>query len=139
MKKFSLMYGLVLVLPFFISCSKSDNTQYYSVLGTVSKSTDSTIIVTDDSERLLVKNVGSAVASLKDNDRVIAYFTITNATLPKGINYVVDIYDITKVLYKSVIDLTAENADSIGNDPIIVNRIWTVKDYLNHEFQLLWK
>ena len=133
MKKFGLIYGLVLV-SLFISCTKSDNKQYYSVLGTVSKTNDSTIIVTDESERLLVKNTGSTIESLKDKDRVIAYFTITNDMLPKGINYVVDLYDITKVLYKPAIDLTPENADSIGNDPINVNNIWVVRDYLNMNF-----
>jgi hypothetical protein len=133
MKRFGFYYLIVLSSLIFIACDKDEDPQYFTVVGTVSKTVDSTIIVTDTDERLLVNNSGSA-GSLDNDDRVIIYFTVLDVTLPQGIDYVVDLYDVTKVLYKPVIELTNEIADSIGNDPLVVRDIWIAKKYLNMNF-----
>ena len=134
MKRFRIFYCLVLFSLIFIGCMKDDSVEYYTALGTVDKDNDSTIIVTDDDERLLVNNAGS-LSEVNSNERIIAYFSMSDQTLPTGIDYVVDIFNFSKVLFKPVIELTTEIADSIGVDPLEVSRIWLVKDYLNLEFK----
>jgi hypothetical protein len=118
----------------FIGCSKDESTEYYSVLGTVVKTDDSTLVVSDEDERLLVNNAGS-LTGVADNDRVIVYFSIAEEQLPAGIDYVIEVYNYTIVLYKPVLELTDEIMDSIGNDPIAVRDIWLAKDYLNVNFE----
>jgi hypothetical protein len=134
MRKNRIFYVLILITLVFTACSKDENTQYYQVLGTLSKTDDSTIVVSDDDERLLVNNSGS-VSNLDSSDRIIAYFSMANVQKPQGIDYVIDIYNFTKVLFKPVIDLTEANADSIGNDELTVRDMWISKDYLNLNFE----
>jgi hypothetical protein len=133
MKKYSFLLGLALIILLFTQCSLDDEKEYYQAIGTLSKTEDSTIIVSDDNERLLVNNPGS-LASLSNGDRVLAYFTLIKETMPTGIDYVISIRNYDKILFKPVIDITSENADSIGNDPIAVNRIEIVNNLMNLSF-----
>ncbi|MCK3685054.1 NigD-like C-terminal domain-containing protein [Maribellus sp. YY47] len=48
--------------------------------------------------------------------------------------YFVRVNEIRKILKKGILELTPENADSIGNDPIIVEDVWVTDSLLN--FQL---
>src|SRR5690606_5915087 len=41
---------------------------------------------------------------------------------------------IWNILTKQVIELTAQNQDSIGNDPVKANAVWVGGDYLNVSF-----
>jgi len=134
MSRFRFFYGVILVSLIFVGCSKEDNTEYFSVLGTVVKTNDSTVVVSDEDERLLVKNSGS-LSSINNNERVIVYFSILDQSLPAGIDYVIEIFNISKVLFKPVLVLTEEIADSIGSDPMTVRDIWLAKDYLNLNFE----
>jgi hypothetical protein len=113
---------------------KNDQKDYYSAIGMVSISGDSTIITSDDGERMLVSNANSIIASVKNNDRVVANFTLVDRALPKGINYVIEISAIEKILFKPVIELTSNIADSIGNNEVGINSIHLVKDFLNLSF-----
>ncbi len=133
MKKYSFLLGLGLVILLLTQCSLDDEEEYYQALGTLSKTEDSTIILSDDHERLLVEN-SEGLATLNNGDRLIAYFTLVNKTLPQGIDYIVSVYDYDKVLFKPVIDITSEIEDSIGNDPVSVNGMQVVNDILNVDF-----
>jgi hypothetical protein len=133
MKKYSFLLGLGVIVLLFTQCSLDDNKEYYQAIGTLSKTEDSTIIVSDDNERLLVDNPGS-LASLSNGDRVLAYFTLLKETVPTGIDYVISVYNYDKILHKAVIDITSEIADSIGNDPIAVNGIKVVNNLMNLSF-----
>jgi hypothetical protein len=44
------------------------------------------------------------------------------------------VYEVTKVLFKPVIELTEQITDSIGNDPLIIRDVWIAKNYLNLNF-----
>jgi hypothetical protein len=133
MKKYSFLMGLGLLILLFTQCSLDDEKDYYQAIGTLSKTEDSTIIVSDDNERLLVSNSG-VLATLNNGDRVLAYFTLVKGTIPTGIDYIVSVYDYNKILYKPVIDITPEIADSIGNDPVAVNGIEIVNNLMNIGF-----
>jgi hypothetical protein len=134
MKKIS-FYLLIAVSVVFTGCSLDEkNPEYYNVLGTIYRSNDSVLIISDDDDRLLVNNSG-ALTQIDENERLIAYFSLIEEPLPSGIDYVIDVVDFSKVLFKPVIELTEEIADSIGNDPVRVESIWLAKDYMNVKFQ----
>jgi hypothetical protein len=134
MKRFRIFNLLVIISLFFIGCSKDESPEYYMVLGTVEKSNDSTLVISDENERMLVNNSGS-LSTVNDNERIIANFTMSDMAKPAGVDYVIDIYYFSEVLFKPVLELTAENSDSIGNDPLTVLEIWQKKDYLNLKFE----
>lgn len=134
MKRFRIYYLLVIVSLIFIACSKEDNPEYYSVLGTVDKTEDSTFVISDEDEKLLVNNRES-LNTVNDNSRIIAYFSMSDMAKPAGVDYVIDVYNFTDVLFKPVTILNAELTDSVGNDPLNVRDIWLAKDYLNLNFE----
>ncbi len=136
MKKHQILLGFIAAIMVLTSCNKDEEVAYYQTIGILSKSVDSMIIESDDSMRLLVANASEVDASFADNDRVFAYFSLNEGTIPQGIDHVVDIYSMEKLLFKPVIELTAEITDSIGNDPMWIKEIWIAKDYLNVNFQL---
>lgn len=134
MKRVSIFYSLMIFLLIFAACTKDDGTEYYSVLGIVDKRNDSTYIVSDEDERLLVNNA-SALTNVDDSSRIIAYFTLSEQAKPAGTDYLIDIYNYTEVLFKPVVVLTSEIEDSIGNDPVHIRDLWIAKDYLNINFE----
>lgn len=68
------------------------------------------------------------------NQRAIAYFTLVSDKQGEYEHYIT-LRGLTSVLTKNIIDLTTENKDSIGNDPIKITRYWIGDDYLNIEFE----
>lgn len=75
---------------------------------------------------------------LKTGDRILVNYTI----LDDGVNddgevdrYFVKINGVEKVLLKGILDITEENQDSIGNDPIIVKDVWMTDSLLNFELK----
>ena len=133
MKKYMFVFYTLLSVYILTSCNKEEEA-YYSALGIISITQDSTILEEDNGERLLVENANTVATTIIDQDRVIAYFTIIDKTLPTGINRIINIYSIDKVLFKPVFELTPENADSIGNDALSITSLWLAKDYLNLGF-----
>lgn len=67
------------------------------------------------------------------NQRVFVNYTILSDKIDDYDHYI-KVNDIWNVLTKSVIELNAENADSIGNDPVQVNEFWIGDNYLNVSF-----
>jgi hypothetical protein len=133
MKKY-LVYMLMLSLSGMVTGCLKEEESYYSALGIIHISDDSTIIDTDDGERLLVDNDNTLGSGISDNDRIIADFTLVDGAKPAGIDYIIHVYYLEKVLFKPVIELTEEIADSIGNDELGILSMWLEKDFLNVNF-----
>jgi hypothetical protein len=123
---------ILLVVLGFTACQKDEQETYYSTLGMLKISTDSTIIESDQGYNMYINN--SISNDFEDGDRIVASFSLIEQELPTGIDYIVDIYSIEKVLFKPVIELTPEISDSLGDDPIQVDNMWIAKDYLNLNF-----
>lgn len=119
----------------FIACEKEESEIYYSVLGMLEMNDDSTLINSDGGEKLYINNNISSY--FEDGDRVVAVFTKVNEELPSGIDLIVDVVDIDTVLLKSIIELTPEISDSLGNDPISVDDLWIAKNYMNINFTFI--
>ena len=133
MKKY-LFYLLMLLTSGILTGCLKEEEEYYSSLGIIHITDDSTIIHTDDGERLLVDNDNTLGSGINDNDRIIADFTLVDGTTPSGIDYIIHVYYIEKVLFKPVIELTSEIQDSIGNDELGILSMWLEKDFLNLNF-----
>ena len=67
------------------------------------------------------------------NQRVFVNYTLLSDERD-GYDHYIKINDIWNVLTKQIIELTEENADSIGNDPIKVSEFWIGDNYLNASF-----
>lgn len=67
------------------------------------------------------------------NQRVFLNYTILSGA-QNGYDRYIKVNDIWNILTKPVIELNAQNEDSIGNDPVKANAVWVGGDYLNVSF-----
>lgn len=67
------------------------------------------------------------------NQRVFLNYTILSDA-QSGYDHYIKVNDIWNILTKQAIVLTAQNEDSIGNDPVKTNAVWVGGDYLNVSF-----
>ncbi|NMB49942.1 MAG: hypothetical protein GX997_05730 [Bacteroidales bacterium] len=127
--------SIVAIAIFFtaFSCDDSNSGNYLFDIATVEVQDDETFVLRlDDGTRLWplatdVRYVG------KNGQRVFVNYTVLSEK-ENNYNYSIKINDIWDILTKSPILLTAENADSIGNDPVKINSIWVGSDFLNVDF-----
>ena len=69
----------------------------------------------------------------KANQRIYLNFTYLSDST-NGFDHLVKVNWLAEILTKEVIDLTFENQDSIGNDPVKIHSLWIGDDYLNIYF-----
>jgi hypothetical protein len=114
----------------------------------VVENTDDYKIILDDGEVLYpvafggyvpwnVNDYSGGSRKIEAGDRLLLNFTILDDKLNDSgeiIAYYVRINSAKSVLTKGILDITEENKDSIGNDPIIVQETWMANGLLN--FQL---
>jgi hypothetical protein len=137
MKNFKILLLLPLLMLAFTSCMKDEvQIQYYYTIGNMKITSDSSIIETDAGTRFLVVNPYQS-DEIKNGDRVLAYFTFVNQSAPVGIDTLIDIYSLNKILVKPVFVYDSVNSDSIGNDDIYLKGVDIVKNYLNLNFSFL--
>jgi hypothetical protein len=75
---------------------------------------------------------------LKTGERILLNYTILGDREGEsgGIDqYYIRVNSVKKVLLKGILDITEENQDSIGNDPIIVKKVWMTGNLLNFEIK----
>jgi hypothetical protein len=75
---------------------------------------------------------------LKTGDRILINYTIIGDDTDDEGNidhYLVRVNSVKKILLKGILDITEENQDSIGNDPIIVKDVWQTDSLLNFEIK----
>ncbi|MBN2487124.1 MAG: NigD-like N-terminal domain-containing protein [Bacteroidales bacterium] len=139
MKRYKFIILLMLPGLLMLSCSKEteQTPNYYSALGNVKESNDSIILESDSGKRLYISSYNRQY-KIEDGDRILAYFTIVEQTLPVGIDNIIDIYYHEKILLKPVVEYTASNSDSLGYDLIEIRAIGVSKDYLNLNFNFMW-
>jgi hypothetical protein len=73
----------------------------------------------------------------RENQRVFVNYTLLSDAYG-DFDHLIRVNDIWNILTKQAIELTAANADSIGNDPIRVNQMWAGGDFLNISFMFNW-
>lgn len=128
--------SFVFVLLVVVSCNKKDEHS----LGAFRIDIATVIPEGEDVYSLLLDNgkqLWPAAADVKyrpkDKQRVFVNYTTLSGERD-GYNHFVKLNDIWNILTKKAITLSEENKDSIGNDPVKINAIWTGGDYLNIDF-----
>lgn len=125
----------LMIITGFTACEKDEPEVYFSVLGMLEKTDENIFIDSDDGKKILINN--EIKSYLEDGDRIVAIFTKVEEELPAGVELIVNIIDIDTVLFKNIIELTPENSDSLGNDPVRIDDLWIAKDFMNINFSFV--
>ena len=133
---FILIVGLFLTT----SCLK-DNTnlnQFWISYGVVIGSAGNYNIRLDDGTILYPDANSQTLVAPHATDRILVNYSIVSNKIDNGVtNYNVMINSIDKLLKKSVVLLTKQSADSLGNDPINARNFWFGNNFLNVNFVFL--
>jgi len=125
---------------FFSGCNNDDDDyslgDFWITIGNIEGDKDNFVVVTDGGERLFPSANAVPGYPLEDGDRLwVNYTIIGDGEENSDIDHYVKINYFEDILTKDIFILTPENADSIGHDPIWVNKpeedIWIANDYLN--------
>lgn len=120
-----------------ISCNDDDDNyslgKRWEALATVEPISDNSYyFVLDNGEKLGVA-ASNVVYIPKSGQRVYLNFTYLSDEA-NNYDHLIKVNWLAEILTKGVIDLTYENQDSIGNDPVKVHSLWIGDDYLNIHF-----
>ena len=75
---------------------------------------------------------------LKTGDRILINYTIIGDNANESgeaTEYFIKVNSVKKILLKGIMDITPENQDSIGNDPVIVRDCWLTDSLLNFDLK----
>lgn len=136
MKRFKTFFpALILALIFtpLIQSCLDDNDNHYLVIATF-RITDNEqpYFVLDEGETMYPEN--GVYAKLEEGQRVYVIFDIISENT-NGYDYQITVQGIEKILTKETFVMTAETADSIGDDRIDITNMWFGDDYLNIKFR----
>ena len=139
MKKNLLTIAVILVACFTF-LSSCDNSGYYerrvNIATVQPRGGYAYSLLFDDGRHLLP--VASAVRYVpRENQRVLLNFTILSGRYGE-FDHLIRVNDIWNILTKQVVELTTENAEKIGDDPVIINRMWEGGNFLNVSFRFNW-
>lgn len=138
---FALLLSASLALTLF-SCEKDKD--YYSLgdvwisMGFIEQANEGLFSIRLDNGDTLVP-VSNAVPYFKteNNQRIMVNYTILDEVNQSTKKFYVKVNNLYEILYKDIIELTEQNNDSIGNDPVHIIDIWKSGSILNVEFSFL--
>lgn len=103
--------------------------------GTINKSTGDYRIILDNGTILSPTSADIPILRFRDSLRVIVDYTLLNkADSSQSFDYVARINDMGEILTKNILAHKPEILDSLGNDPIMLNRCWITEDHINFDF-----
>jgi hypothetical protein len=144
MKKivFGILAGFLFV---FVGCSDDDGYSLNDMwigFGILQKSDVEVSAIVMDNKDVLVPVASNYPpgwsAQFDDGARVLINYTILDENLNDDgsvKSYYVKVNNIDDILMKGVMDITPENEDSIGNDPIIVEDYWMTDSLLSFKLK----
>lgn len=136
-----ILFGLTIAVALiFTACNDDDGYslgKYWVSFGIYQGGDGNTEQIVLDNEDILVP-VAATYPNWADDfehgDRVLINYTILDEDLNAdgSVNfYYIKVNEVDNILMKGIMDITEENADSIGNDPIIVDEYWMSDSLLN--------
>jgi hypothetical protein len=138
----------ILIASVFLMTGCLDDDDYYSLSDMwvgfgIFQETDSNAygyrIVMDNNDVLIpVVSNFNVFYYVEDGDRVFVNYTILDDNSANGedaTEYFIRLNSVQNILMKSILDITEENSDSIGNDPITVTYVWLTDSLLNFELK----
>lgn len=135
MKSLFRTFYLIAVLLLFNACDKNKNSLgdfRINIATVIPKGNGAYSLELDNGNRLWVAATDVNYRPTARR-RVFVNYTILSDN-KEGYNHFVKVNNIWSILTKKAIDLNAQNADSIGHDPIKINGAWVGGDYLNVDF-----
>lgn len=135
-KKLQFAALLIIILSSFFACNDNDgyslNEFRISIASVVPEGGQTYSLLLDNGDTLwpAAENI---YYKPRENQRVFVNYTILSDKMD-GYDHYVKVNDIWDILTKPIIELTEENADSIGNDPVRINEFWIGNHYLNANF-----
>lgn len=144
MKRYFLPLSVAILSVILLSCSTDDD--HYSLndawvgFGMLYQDAGSGMgycISLDDGDKIFPVASDVNMHAFDDSSRVLVNFTILDqkADSSDWKEYYVKINQIQDILMKGILDITEQNEDSIGNDPIIVKNAWISGDLLTFELK----
>ncbi|MBN1924868.1 MAG: NigD-like N-terminal domain-containing protein [Prolixibacteraceae bacterium] len=139
MNRIYLLLAFVMVIGFY-ACDNND--EYYSLgdiwlsmgfINVPDSGNNSFFIVADNGDTLLPLANDVPYFEIEDQQRVIVNYTILADADTLKNKFWVKINNLQDVLFKEIVELTAENNDSLGHDPINIEDVWLSKNILNFE------
>lgn len=140
MKTLKLLAVLTLT-AFMVACSNDDNNNminenWVDIVTVENPNAKDAFFMRRDNNSLLW-TAASNFINFKpvDGQRLVVNYSLLWDKRQTGLyDYDVKLNDAYKVLTKGIFDLTPTTADSIGNDPIRVTKMWVGSHFLNVEF-----
>lgn len=139
MKK--LVFGILMgLLVTFTGCIDDDDSyslgDYWIGFGIFNEDGAGGERIKMDNGSVIIPVAGAGTAwfhNISDGDRVLVNYTILDEddTSSSEERYYVKVNKISDVLMKGILDITEENEDSIGSDPIIVEDAWITDSLLS--------
>ena len=128
---------LVLMASLFaiLSCDNDDYEPLYAGMGTVDRMDRRYLIRFDSGEKLALADSSLLVycGAQRPGQRVITTFQFLENDRRQQTIYLVDLYRVlTKEFFP---EPTQAESDSLGNDPVEVDDVWTGGGYLNIQFR----
>lgn len=127
---------LVIILTSSFSCNDSDGyslSEFRIGIATVIPEGQMAYSLLLDNGDKLWPAASDVIYRPETEQRVFVNYTLLSDK-KQGYDHFIKVNDIWNILTKPVIDLTQENADSIGNDMVKMNDLWIGNHYLNTEF-----
>ncbi|MGI6573426.1 MAG: NigD-like protein [Fermentimonas sp.] len=137
MKKINWVFGSFLMGFLLISLACDDKSRSLGSFGidiatVISEGDNDYSLLLDNGDRLWPAATAIRYTPLH-GQRVFLNYTILSEEMG-GYDHYVRVNDMWNILTKKAIELTAQNKDSIGNDPVKANAMWVGGDYLNVSF-----
>jgi len=135
--------NILLLLAFvltFSGCLEDEDEHYaldkfWIAMGTIEEEENSFIVATDGGDRLYPSVNDASWFETFDGQRVWVNYTILGTSRGnQSFDYFVRINHLKEILTKGILELTPENRDSIGNDPLVIKHYWLTNNFLNIEF-----
>lgn len=127
--------GILFLSIFFTSCDDDsyDLGNYWVNLATVSIADNNTAYFLLDNGKSLYNGENPPAISLSEGDRVWLNYTYLDVTTP-GFDNTIKINWITPVTRGELRGVSKITADTLKNDPIILQSVWTGSHFLNISF-----
>ena len=129
---FLLLFSIVL----FMACDNDDHFSHYISVGTVNNPNHDGFFNIELDNNILLKVTKTVAPDYKPptGQRILAEYTVLNKNEEINKIYNIKLYDSYNILTKGIFNLTPESQDSIGYDPVGINRMWIGNNFLNIEF-----
>lgn len=93
------------------------------------------VVYCDNGDTLLPASNAVPYFDFSEYERILVNYTILDEAGESDKKFYVRINNLHPVLFKDVIELTPENTDSLGNDPVEITAQWIGGGFLNIEFR----